>query len=271
MLTVLAVLVVGCRAPEPALEPLRFAVYPTEAVDVALARNKPLMDFLSKEIGREITMNVVIDITAVIEAMKSGRADFCQIGPFSYVIATQVADVEAIVALTFKHTGEPFYHSAFIARTDSHITDLNGKSFGFVDPASTSGYLVPLTYLTQEGIELGERYFAGSHPGVVYAVKNGSADVGALALNRFHVAIQEGAIEEGELEVLWTSEPIPGTVIAIQSSMDPALKEQIRQAFLAVPVEIAEEMGINTLGFAEASDSDYDVIRAIQDTLGLGK
>ncbi len=49
------------------------------------------------------------------------------------------------------------YHSIGIARADSGIAslaDMPGKVFGFGDPNSTSGYLVPLVEIPKEGYSM---------------------------------------------------------------------------------------------------------------------
>ena len=51
---------------------------------------------------------------------------------------------------------QPYYRGQFIARADSGITtlaDLEGKTFCFVDPNSTSGYIVPNIILKANGID----------------------------------------------------------------------------------------------------------------------
>lgn len=262
----------GCQVLRPtpeALAPLRFVVHPHEEDSVAHEQFRPLIEFLSEELDREVELTFAADFTAVIEAMKYNHADIARFAPFSYVLATQEADVEVIVSDIKKKSGKASYQGLIIARTDRNITDLNGKSFAFVDIGSTSGYLIPATYVEKNGIELGETFFAGSHPAVIQAVKNGTVDAGAIADNRLYTALEEGILEEGEITVFWTSAPMPSSPIAVQTSLDTALKNAIRQAFLDAPLEVMECLGLNTIGFEEMKDSDYDVVREIQETLEL--
>jgi len=251
------------------MEPLRFVNIPTEDAALSQEMLAPMIDYLSKELGREVELLTVSDFAAAVEAMKYNHADFGRFGAFSYVLATQEADVEAIVGDIKKSTGTLSYQSLIIARADSNVTDLNGKSFAFLDVASTSGHLIPATYIKKHGIELGETFFAGTHNAVIQAIKNGTVDAGAVSDSRFLLALDEGLIEEGELVVLWTSDPIPSPPIVVQASLDSALKDEIRQAFLNMPLEIVEGLNWKAIGFAEMNDSDFDVIREVQETLGL--
>ncbi len=207
---------------------------------------------------------LVADYTSVVEAMKYGHADVARFGPFSYVLATQEADVEAVAVAVKEKTGTPFYKSIIISATD--IEDLNGKTFAYVDVASTSGYLAPATYFWREGIEPGEVFFAGSHGAVIEAVKNGTVDAGAVADNRYLTAVQEGVIAEKDFFIVWESDPIPNSPVAVQKSMDGQLKDLLITALLDAPQDIVYSTGIGEIGFVEARDSDYDIVRRMQET-----
>ena len=78
---------------------------------------------------------------------------------------------------------EPF------SRKDSGITslaDMKGKVFGFGDPNSTSGYLIPSIEIPQVSDEItmesgdyfGEVKFTGGHEQTIVAVNNGDIDGG---------------------------------------------------------------------------------------------
>ena len=75
---------------------------------------------------------------------------------------------------------QPFYKGQFIANVDSGIksfADLKGKTFCFVDPNSTSGYIVPRIILKANGIDPDVDFKAtqnaGSHNNVAIAVYQG--------------------------------------------------------------------------------------------------
>src|SRR5512142_1725067 len=85
---------------------------------------------------------------------------------------------------------EPFYKGQFIANQASGIksyADLKGKTFCFVDPNSTSGYIVPQIVLKANGINPDKDFKAvqnaGSHPNVVTAVYKGDCDAGVTYID----------------------------------------------------------------------------------------
>jgi len=74
------------------------------------------------------------------------------------------------------------YFGCVMTRTDSGINrlqDLNGGNFGFSDETSTSGHIFPRALLQRRGVALGHVLFAGGHPNVVQAVRDGKVEGGA--------------------------------------------------------------------------------------------
>lgn len=170
-------------------------VYPGDNVEAAIAAQEPLREYLEAQLGIRTVVITGTSYGAVIEAMRAGRADAFEVGPFSYVLAADVANAEAIAVgnyVTEVNTGIlPGYYSVLFTRKGSgieSIEDLAGRTFAFTDPASTSGYLIPATdvmdamgFDSKDQLDtfFGELQFAGSHPASVLAVSNGTTDAGA--------------------------------------------------------------------------------------------
>lgn len=225
-----------------------------------------MKDTLSKCLDVEIELLFVADYTAVVEAMKYGHADIARLGAFSYVLATEEAEVEAL-GMFVRKSGKPAYHSLLVGRADRMPIDLRDATFAFVDVASTSGYLAPKTYLKAQGIEPKKEFLAGSHPASIQAVKNGTIDVGAVADGRLAVALEEGVIAEGEFEILWKSPPIPSALIAVRKALDGKLKQRITTCFCEMPRETIEACATGEIGFEPCAESAFDFIREMQKAL----
>ncbi len=87
-------------------------------------------------------------------------------------------------------TKQTFYKAEFLANANAGIktlADLKGKSFCFVDPASTSGYIIPRMILKQNGIDPDKDFSsvqnAGSHNNVAIAVYKGDCDAGVAYID----------------------------------------------------------------------------------------
>ena len=260
---VLMFLAVACRAKPD--EPLVFAVTPSEEAEVVRAAYAPLAEYLGVCVGREVNLLLVTDYTSVVMALKYNRVQLAKFGCAGYVSAARKAGAEAI-AKGVNKPGEPGgYYSLIIARADSKITDLDGTSFAFVDPLSTSGYLAPALHLKEAGIKPREVIYAGGHEQAILAVQNGTVDAAGCSETYFRYAIEEGRIAEDEMEVIWRSNLIPRGPIAVPSGMQPALKAKLQECLVAVPQGIAEGIRAKVVGFVKATDSDYDEIRQMEE------
>lgn len=257
--------VIGLPGSPAEEEPLTIAVIPSEEGSLIEQQFGPTIKYLTDKLGREVEWVAVTDYNAVIEALKYGHADIGRPSSSSYVLAKdEGVDMEVFAFAINKNTGKATYECYVIARADRGITDLNGKSVAFVDPGSTSGYLIPMVYFMEAGIEPGEIFFAGTHSAVIEAVKNGTVDIAATADKRLTTALKEGVVAEGELEILWVSDPVPGVPLVFLGDLDEKLKADIKAAFLEMPRDVVEAQGMNEIGYIEASDSDMDPIRKIQ-------
>jgi len=275
---VLSVVFVGCSMSFAETRVLRWAMSSGEAgLEAELALWKPIADYLEKKIpDLKVEIKVCADYTAVIQAMKYGHADVAYFGPLTYVLTTTQADVEAVLRAVRKKTGRDGYYSLIITQRYSPIQtldDLKGKTFAFVEPASTSGYLVPLTIFKKHGIDpetdFKRIFFAGSHGGVITAVKAGQVDAGAVNDTRLGMAIERGYITEAELVIIHRSDFIPGSPIAVRKDLDEDLKKAFVKAMLEMPKELALKTATKNLGWVEAKDEDYDFLREMAKILNL--
>lgn len=249
-------------------EPLVFAVIPSD--DPRLTRQywEPIVQYLAQGLRRKVELYIVPDYTAEVEALRAGHVDFARLGSSSYVIAVRDGvEIEPVASAVKATTGLPGYYGYIVTRADSDIQaldDLQGRTFAFTDPQSSSGYVVPVCALKEASIEV-EVYMAGSHEAAVLAVQNGTVDAGAIAQIRYDVAVNEGVISADELRIVWQSELIPNVPIVVQKSMDPDLKERLQTLFLDMPVEFMLAMErTGEIGYTIVTDAHYDVVREIE-------
>lgn len=237
----------------PDKETLKIGLIPTEDQLEMLKKFEPAKAYLERELDMPAETFMATDYTAVIEAMRAKKIDIAYFGPFSYVLATERANAEAIVTGGTDTGDVATYHSCIVTHKDSglkNIDDLkehaNEVTFAFVDPASTSGNLIPRGYLLSIGIDpdtdLKECMFAGGHDAVGLSVKSQKVDAGAMYDIGYNRLIDSGAITPEEVIVIWESDPIPKSPIAVRGDLDPVLKEKIQQAFVDMPEKDPEAM-----------------------------
>jgi len=275
------IIISGCRAGLPTKTEqnvLKMGLIPADDAEEMLRSYEPIKEYLSKKLGMPVEIQVTSDYTAAIEAMRAKHIDVAWFGPFSYIIAANVAGAEAIVNGVRRSDGKSDYHSIIITRADSGIEtleDLKGKSFAFVDPASTSGNLIPRKMLIENGIDpdndFSTSYYAGTHNAVEYAVANGKVDAGADSDNSYNRMVEEGEIDPEVNIIIYESEPIPGSPIVVRGDLSEELKEKIKEALINMDEQTIHEVDGwgDITRYQEVSDSDYDIIRETAEILGM--
>ncbi len=259
------------KAGWPAL--LTLGLFGGDDAEAVIEGNKPVADRIQKVTGIPVKLFTGTSYTAVIEAMRAKRVDGMQVGPFSYLLAVQEAGAEALgIAVTTRATAavydasiRPSYFSVISVKKGRNkitsLQDLKGHSLNYVDPASTSGHLVPKTELIKAGIDPDKdlkTVFAGSHPTSAIALWNGKSDAAAsteatlynLAQNKqiefcgfpdgevgkdrskAELKVLYDACPDGKIAMLFMSPPIPNTPFAVRSDLPATLKAKIREALL---------------------------------------
>ncbi|MCO4771879.1 MAG: phosphate/phosphite/phosphonate ABC transporter substrate-binding protein [Deltaproteobacteria bacterium] len=273
LLLLLAALLVGCggkTTPDAASDELVFGLLPTESSTDAERRWAPLLERLSTVTGKTVKPLKVVDYAALVEALRFGKADLAYLGPKTYVLARERAGVQPL-AQEIPMSGQSTYRGLIVTAASHAANDLEGlkgSTFAFVDPNSTSGYLVPLVHFVEELKTEPEEYFAevryaGSHQAVLLQVRLGHVDAGATNELDLARAIEGGDINADEIKTVWTSDPIPGSPIVARKDLPPELLAQVRNAL----VDYKDPEGLKRMqskGFVEVTDANYEPVRRLQ-------
>lgn len=268
-------LCVMAATPAAAAPPITIGLIPAEDSQAMIESSRQVLDSLQQQLGMQVKPFVATDYNGVIEALRSKKLDVAYLGPFSYVLASSVADVEAFAVAVTKKTGQSAYKSVIIARKDSGFAktaDLKGRTFAFVDPTSASGHLFPKAGLLQAGHDpdafFGRVIFSGSHDASILAVANKKVDAAAVADRILASAIAKGQVKRDDLEIVWSSNPIPESPMVWRKDLDPALKAKIAQALANVKDLPWGDQGVLN-GFQPTNDAAYNVVRDTAKVLKL--
>lgn len=222
---------------------------PDENASGTTDRYAAFTDFLSKKLGVKVTLRIAQDYAAVIEGQRAGQIHIGYYGPASYARATMVGAKIEPVAIEVNEDGTKGYYSVFYVKKDSpyqKIEDLKGKNLGLVDPNSTSGNNVPRFSLDKMGIEpetfFSKVVYTGSHENAVIALGQGTVDVAANWWNDENESMlkrmeRKGMAKYDDYRIIFKSEQIVNSPIAILSDLPADLKAQLAAAILAFPVE----------------------------------
>ena len=251
---------------------LRIAILPDENASELIKQNKKLQLYLEDRLDKKIELVVTTDYSSMIEAMRFGRLELAYFGALSYVMAKERSEIEAFAAQMKK--GSIMYHGVIIVNKDSmisNILDIRGKTMAYGDPASTSSHLIPRAHLLTNAkldIDEYEPVYLGSHDAVALSVQNGNADAGGLSKKIFEHLVERKMISLDKVQVIAISNPFPNYPWTMQSSLDPELKDKIKQAFYDLDdPEITKPLKAD--GFLPVTDADYDVVRNTRTLLSM--
>ncbi|MDO8300451.1 phosphate/phosphite/phosphonate ABC transporter substrate-binding protein [Lacisediminimonas sp.] len=258
-------------AAAPALPALKFGVglfQPDREKNDATYR--PLAQYLAQKLGRPVELRTVDSWEGLAKSLANGETDMALLGPWGYVLANQESGAQ--VVSTILYDGKPEYFSIIVTHPESGIktmADLKGRTFAFGDKGSTSGYLIPLHYFVQQGIDP-EKYFSRvlytRHQAIETQVAAGQLDAGADYNRNRNAMIEAGLIKAERSVVIWQSAPLPNDAFALSKPL-----MQDRKFVLAVQAALREVGPLQKrnpallpphyTGFVDKDDAFYKPIR----------
>ena len=261
-----ALILAGCaRKPAAADQVLKFSIVPAED-QASMGRVwQPLLDDLQKQTGLKVQASFASIYMGMIEAMRFNQV---QVGWFSALPALEAvnrANAEVLGRIADKAGTDLVYKSVLITRKDKRITldDVLkcGKryNFGLGDPNSTSGTLAPLAYLfAPRGIDPTDCFKtvrSSSHQANLLGVGYGALDVATANTVTLVYARRQNPEIADQIQVIWTSPPLPESSILVRKDLDPAIKAKLKRFFVSY-------------GTAQGAEGDHE--RKVLDGLTYG-
>jgi phosphonate transport system substrate-binding protein len=240
--TVLAAagLALACASAMAQVTPgvLKVSAIPDENPTELQRKFKPLGDYLAKATGLKVEFTPVTDYAASVEGLVGKKLDMVWFGGFTFVQAN-VRSKGQVVPLVQRAEDEKF-RSVFVTTSKdiNKLEDLKGKTLSFGSESSTSGHLMPRSYLLSANIDpdtdLKRIAFSGAHDATVAAVAGGKVDAGALNISVWEKLVAEKKVDPSVVRVFYTTPGYFDYNWTVRSDMDPALKKKITDAFLAL-------------------------------------
>jgi phosphonate transport system substrate-binding protein len=311
--------------PEPTAEPMpdigspehpiKVLFVPSVEADVITTGGELMAQALNEATGLTFEVSVPTSYAATIEEMCASPTDTMGFIPgLGYALGSELCGVDvAFKAIRF---GYDEYWAQILVPRDSDIDsieDLEGLKWGYPDPGSTSGYMVPLVMFNEAGVTPGEQIQTGGHPQASQALYNGEVDFatnfyspptdidtgeavfdpanpeipadlvsscglnadGNLVCGNLRVRDARANIREAAPDVvqnqriLAISPGIPNDTLSFGPDFPAELRAQIGEALVAFSATEgwAESIGsqdfYNWTGLTEATDAEYDFIRAM--------
>ena len=281
-----AVMVATGAMAEDGIGEFRIGILGGENASDRLRSNECLRAKTEELLGVETKLFAPADYNGVIEGLLGGNLDMAWLGASGYA-KVYLTDPDAVepVLTKINADGSFGYYSIGFARIDRNIgslDDMKGRKFGFGDPNSTSGYLIPSIEIPQAGYDMspgdyfGDVVFTGGHEQTIVAVSNGDIDAGVswadglgnwedgFNSGAFRKAVDAGLVDMTQLREIWRSKVIPEGPIVLRKTLPTAVKLKMVGMLASLPSMDAEcaygFMAGEIKAIAPISHADYEVI-----------
>ena len=207
----------------------RVSAIPDEAPTELQRKFKPLGEYLEKKIGMKVEFTPVTDYAASVEALINKKVDMVWFGGFTFVQAKDRSKNQ-ITPLVQRAEDEKF-KSVFITTNKdiNKLEDLKGRTLSFGSESSTSGHLMPRSFLLAAKInpdtDLKRIAFSGAHDATVAAVAGGKVDAGALNISVWEKLVAEKKVDPAVVRVFYTTPGYYDYNWSVRTDMNADLKK----------------------------------------------
>ncbi|KEY57903.1 phosphonate ABC transporter substrate-binding protein [Serratia sp. DD3] len=217
--------------------------------------NQCVKEFLDKELNVDTKLRNSSDYAGVIQGLLGGKIDLVFGMSPSSLASVYIKDPKAVelIGIGVDDVDQSRgYYSVVVVKADSpyqKLEDLKGKSFGFAEPDSTSGFLVPnQVFKKQFGGSVDDKYnnffssvtFSGGHEQDILGVLNGQFE-GAVTwtsmVGDHDTGYSSGAFGRmirmdhpdlmKKIRIIWQSPLIPNGPVLVRQALPAEFKGQL--------------------------------------------
>ncbi len=266
---------------------LRIGAIPDQDPQELQRLYRVVADTLGKQLGVRVEYRPVTDYAAAVTAFRVGDLDLVWFGGLTGIQARR--QVQGARPLAQRDIDTAF-RSVFIASAKSGIepfedlSDLRavaGRRLTFGSQTSTSGRLMPQSFLAQAGVTLddlrGEPGFSGAHDKTIELVEAGAYEVGTLNEQVWRDRLQAGEVDRKRVREVWRSPEYNDYQWVARPDLDERLGEGFTDRTRTALLELdgntpAERQVLELFGaerFVEVAADDHAEIVEAAETAGL--
>ena len=270
----------GFAAVGHAQQVLRVTAIPDESPTELARKFEPLGKYLESRLGMKVEFTPVTDYAAAVETLVNKKIDLAWFGGFTFVQSSVRSNGKTIPLV--QREEDAVFKSVFISSKDSGINkldDLKGKTLSFGSQSSTSGHLMPRSFLLAAKVDpdkdLKRISFSGAHDATIAAVASGKVDAGALNVSVWNKFVEDKKVDPAEVRVFYTTPAYFDYNWTVHADMPAALREKITRAFL--DLDPATPQGAEILKLQRAARfiptrvENYNGIKTAAENAGLLK
>ena len=255
----------------------RVTAIPDESPTELARKAGPLMKYLEAKLGMKVEFTPVTDYAAAVETLVNKKVDLAWFGGFTFVQAHHRSGGKVIPIA--QRVEDENFRSVFITGDASikTLADLQGKDVSFGSQSSTSGHLMPRSFLLQAGVNPDKDFkrvaFSGAHDATVAAVASGKVQAGALNISVWERLVADKKVDTDNVRVFFTTPPYYDYNWTVHADLPAATREKLTAAFLALSKDNAEGKEILELQratrFVRTKVENYKGIETAAKSAGL--
>jgi len=257
----------------------KFTAIPDESPTELARKSAPLVKYLESRLGMKVEFTPVTDYAASVEALANKQVDMAWFGGFTFVQANVRSGGKAVPLV--QRAEDETFKSVFIT-TDPAIktlADLKGKNVSFGSQSSTSGHLMPRSFLLEAKVDPDKDFkrvaYSGAHDATIAAVAAGKVDAGALNISVWDKFVADKKVDTSKVRVFYTTPSYYDYNWTVHADMPAALKDKLSKAFLDLNPATPEGKEILDLQratkFVPTKADNYKGIEAAARSAGLLK
>ena len=216
----------------------RITAIPDESPTELARKAGPLIKYLEAKLGMKVEWTPVTDYAAAVEALVNKKVDMAWFGGFTFVQAN-VRSGGKVLPIVQREEDEKF-RSVFITSDAAikSLADLKGKDVSFGSQSSTSGHLMPRSFLLDAGIDPDKDFkrvaFSGAHDATIAAVASGKVQAGALNISVWEKFVADKKVDTDKVRVFYTTPTYYDYNWSVHADMPAALRERLTAALLGL-------------------------------------
>ncbi len=255
----------------------RITAIPDESPTELARKAAPLVKYLEGKLAMKVEFTPVTDYAASVEALVNKKVDMAWFGGFTFVQAHNRSGGKVIPII--QRAEDEVFKSVFITTDPSikSLADLKGKDVSFGSQSSTSGHLMPRSFLLDAKVDPDKDFkrvaYSGAHDATIAAVASGKVSAGALNASVWDKFVAEKKVDADKVKVFFTTPPYYDYNWTVHADMPADLRAKLTQAFTSLSKDTAEGKEILELQraskFVPSKAENYKGIEAAAKSAGL--
>jgi phosphonate transport system substrate-binding protein len=231
-----ALLLSLCALSVSAQTVFKITAIPDESPTELARKAAPLVKYLESKLGVKVEFTPVSDYAASVEALANKQIDLAWFGGLTFVQAN-IRSGGRMIPLVQREEDEKF-RSVFITSDPAikTLADLKGKTLSFGSASSTSGHVMPRSFMLDAKVnpdtDLKRVAYSGAHDATIAAVAAGKVDAGAVNISVWDKFVTEKKVDAAKVRVFYTTPAYFDYNWTVHADMPAAMRERLAKAFL---------------------------------------